>query len=375
MQFMDQANLAFNTSEIKTDESILAIAWNIATEPKLYRKLAQNPYSPQTLQIISERFPDASTVDIIRAVVLAEPDGKYDRNFRELSKEQQEVELQKQADIATRIHKRLVQYCKKHAKEFSRLPKALVFESLSFFVFEAVDVQEIEHRFSQNQRRDFRVAVVHFIEDATRLSKSVSGKKTSSERPYFIGILAALALILFSYLANGIYTKKVEQRQMEAKEQTLGVETQKERRELPRRLIIPTINVDAAIVYVGLTSKGAMEVPKKTVDVGWFNLGPRPGERGSSVIAGHFNGENGEVGVFINLNKLKEGDRVYIEDNNGTTTSFVVRTSRTYDPGYADDVFSGSDSAHLNLITCDGVWDGVKKTYSKRLVVFTDITQ
>jgi hypothetical protein len=37
-------------------------------------------------------------------------------------------------------------------------------------------------------------------------------------------------------------------------------------------------------------------------------------------------------------------------------------------------LFLGSnDKAHLNLITCDGVWDVTKKSYSKRLVVFADI--
>jgi len=33
---------------------------------------------------------------------------------------------------------------------------------------------------------------------------------------------------------------------------------------------------------------------------------------------------------------------------------------------------SSDAKAHLNLITCEGVWDKVSKSYSKRLVVFTD---
>ena len=141
------------------------------------------------------------------------------------------------------------------------------------------------------------------------------------------------------------------------------------------RLMIPAININTAIQYVGVTSKGEMEVPSNAVDVGWFKLGPRPGEKGSAVIAGHFDGENGEAGVFINLYKLKVGDKLYIKDDKGKSIVFVVRESRIYDPGYADDVFSGSDRAHLNLVTCDGVWDGTKKSYSKRLVIFTDISQ
>ncbi len=140
------------------------------------------------------------------------------------------------------------------------------------------------------------------------------------------------------------------------------------------RLMIPSINVNTSIQYLGVTPKGEMDVPSNTVDVGWFKLGSRPGEKGSAVISGHFDGKNGEAGVFTNLNKLRKGDNIYIQDDKGRYISFIVRESRTYDPGYAEEVFSVNDTAHLNLITCDGVWDGAKKSYTKRLVVFADIT-
>lgn len=142
---------------------------------------------------------------------------------------------------------------------------------------------------------------------------------------------------------------------------------------LPIRLIIPKINIDALIEYMGVTAIGVMEVPDIALNAGWFKLGPMPGENGSAVIAGHFDGKNGEAGVFINLYKLKKGDKIYIEDNKRTTITFVVREIRIYNPGYANSVFSASESAHLNLVTCDGIWDGVKKSYNKRLVIFSDI--
>lgn len=143
----------------------------------------------------------------------------------------------------------------------------------------------------------------------------------------------------------------------------------------PVRLSIPAINVNAEIEHVDVNTVGEMEVPNNTVDVGWFKLGPRPGDKGSAVISGHLDGKNGEAGVFINLYKLKKGDKVYIKDDKEKITTFIVRESRTYNPGYAEEVFSSNDSAHLNLVTCDGVWDGVRKSYSKRLVVFADLTK
>lgn len=144
---------------------------------------------------------------------------------------------------------------------------------------------------------------------------------------------------------------------------------------IPIRLKIPSINVDAAVQYVGVTSSGAMDAPKGPSDVAWFNLGPRPGQVGSAVISGHYgHWKSGQGSVFDNLSKLNKGDKIYIQDDKGGTTTFVVRESRTYDlKANVSDVFSSSDGAsHLNLITCEGIWNETQKTYSNRRVVFTD---
>lgn len=143
---------------------------------------------------------------------------------------------------------------------------------------------------------------------------------------------------------------------------------------LPTRLKIPRISVDAVVEYVGVTPEGRMDVPKGPDEVAWYKLGSRPGEIGSAVIAGHSGWKNFRPAVFDNLNKLKEGDKIYIEDEKGETITFVVREKRLYDPtADSTDVFISSDGkAHLNLITCEGVWDEVTKSRSKRLVVFTD---
>ncbi len=143
---------------------------------------------------------------------------------------------------------------------------------------------------------------------------------------------------------------------------------------LPVRLKIPRIHVDASVEYVGLTPDGAMGVPTDPDTVAWFNLGPRPGETGSAVIDGHFGWKDGIPAVFDNVHKLHKGDMLSVEDKNGVTTTFVVRELRLYDQHEnAVDVFSSSDGkAHLNLITCTGVWNKNQKSYSERLVVFTD---
>ncbi|MEK7608702.1 MAG: class F sortase [Patescibacteria group bacterium] len=143
---------------------------------------------------------------------------------------------------------------------------------------------------------------------------------------------------------------------------------------LPARIKIPAINVDAAVEQVGLTPQWAMDVPKGPDRVAWFKLGPRPGEEGSSVIAGHFGWKDDIPAVFDDLHILRKGDKIYIEEETGAITVFVVRTLRTFnDNENTPDVFGSTDGkAHLNLVTCQGSWNKEKKSYSQRLVVFTD---
>lgn len=144
---------------------------------------------------------------------------------------------------------------------------------------------------------------------------------------------------------------------------------------LPTRLKIPRIQIDAQIDPMNVTPSGGMEVPSGPHNVGWFSGGPHPGDTGSAVIDGHYGRwKNGDRSVFDNLDTLEKGDIVYVENEKGETNTFVVREFRTYDPSAdTSDIFSSDDEeSHLNLITCEGVWDKVSKSYSKRLVVFTD---
>lgn len=185
---------------------------------------------------------------------------------------------------------------------------------------------------------------------------------------YFIRLLLIFASVTFSLSLFFYFAKSNQQKKVFPSQVVNSINFG-----LPVRLTIPVINVNAGIQSLGVTPQGTMEVPDNAVDVGWFKIGPRPGEKGSAVMAGHLDGKNDEKGVFIDLYKLKVGDKLSVVDDKGKTVTFAVTESRIYDPGYADEVFSGNDSARLNLITCDGLWNGTKKSYDKRLVVFTNI--
>jgi len=143
---------------------------------------------------------------------------------------------------------------------------------------------------------------------------------------------------------------------------------------LPTRLRIPKIGVNSVIEYMGLTVDGAMDTPTSPDRVGWFALGTHPGNVGNAVMAGHYGWKNGIPAVFDNLNTLRKGDLLYVDDEKGVTVIFVVRESRTYDQadGASEVFLSSNGGSHLNLITCQGVWNKDMKSYSHRLVIFTD---
>ena len=185
----------------------------------------------------------------------------------------------------------------------------------------------------------------------------------------FIGLIFSLWFLLRFF-----FKSKVENILVPLTTNTAFYEKEELNYKLPVRIKIQRINVDAAVQYVGITSLGSMGVPEGPDDVAWFNLGPRPGENGSAVIAGHSGWKDGIPAVFDNLYKLRKGDEIYIEDKKGNTTTFVVHELKTYGLNEdASDVFiSNDEKAHLNLVTCTGDWNKINKSHSDRLVVFAD---
>lgn len=144
---------------------------------------------------------------------------------------------------------------------------------------------------------------------------------------------------------------------------------------IPVHLTIAKAGVNAEVEQIGLTPDGALDTPKIPMNAGWFNLGPKPGQVGSSVIDGHYNWFNGAKGVFENLHLVGVGDTISVLDANGATTTFIVVKTQIYNASAnAYDVFTSTDGkSHLNIITCEGVWDSVSQNYSSRLVVFADL--
>jgi sortase A len=205
------------------------------------------------------------------------------------------------------------------------------------------------------------------------------------QHPYFKRTKVLTYSIAFSVIATSTamatYPSKDTHKSSEVSSSTVPLEMPVTQGvwipELPVRLVIPTIGVDAEIQYVGLAedSTGEMAAPSNITDVGWYAGGVRPGMDGSAVIAGHYNGTHAPKGVFYDLHTLQPGDEVVVMSADRIEDIFYVVKVETYN--YDDpttEVFISADTkSRLNLITCGGKWLSDEKSYDKRTVVFTEL--
>ncbi|ALO12216.1 Secreted protein [Streptomyces venezuelae] len=147
-------------------------------------------------------------------------------------------------------------------------------------------------------------------------------------------------------------------------------------RSAPVRLKIPKIGVDAPFVGLKIGPSGALDPPPADDAnlVGWQASGISPGERGTSIIAGHLDTATGAA-VFARLNELGAGDTFEVTRADGTTAAFLIDSVEDFDKDDFPDqrVYADTPDALVRLITCAGAYDRKAKDYTENLVVFAHL--
>jgi hypothetical protein len=164
-------------------------------------------------------------------------------------------------------------------------------------------------------------------------------------------------------------------------------------REVPLEIQIPSLNLRAPVLGVGLTLTNAMAAPIGASandpiwqTAFWYRGGGIPGDIGTATIAAHVTDDEGRPGLFGYLESMQAGDLIVVRDlRSDLDVSFIVTETQRYTtteaakPAVLGRVFgaaagtgmtsSATDQlAHLTLITCAGVWaDG---SFDLRFVVY-----
>ncbi|MER5898146.1 class F sortase [Streptomyces sp. NPDC001876] len=144
----------------------------------------------------------------------------------------------------------------------------------------------------------------------------------------------------------------------------------------PARIRIKKIAVDAPFTPLAIGPSGRLDAPPPN-DMnlaGWFKDGATPGERGTSVVAGHVDTMTGPA-VFLLLGTLKPGNKVSITREDGIVTVFKVDSVETFSKADFPDerVYADNGTAQLRLITCGGEYDKKAKDYKDNVVVFAHL--
>jgi hypothetical protein len=137
----------------------------------------------------------------------------------------------------------------------------------------------------------------------------------------------------------------------------------------PVQLLIASQNLHPLVESVGVDRYGSMSVPRNYFDVGWYNLGPVPGDPGDAVIDGHA-GYPDQPLVFGKLSKMRLGERIVVVLADGSRRAFSVTSVKSW-PFWAHPagLFQGDGPARLTLITCSGEFNDQTHSYHDRLVL------
>ena len=100
---------------------------------------------------------------------------------------------------------------------------------------------------------------------------------------------------------------------------------------------MPSLDVTAAVLGVGMTAKNVMDAPMGPADdpvwqqAFWYRGSAVPGALSTALIAGHIDDPLGRPGVFGHIDSLRPGDLIIVRDlRNGLDVRFSVTRSETY---------------------------------------------
>ncbi|WP_346110088.1 class F sortase [Nonomuraea maheshkhaliensis] len=139
---------------------------------------------------------------------------------------------------------------------------------------------------------------------------------------------------------------------------------------VPKSIDIPSIEVEAQLMKLGLQKNGEVELPpyEKPKVAGWYTGSAVPGEKGPSVIIGHVDTKTAPA-VFYKLRQLRKGQTVKVERSDGKVVSYKVDSiEQVHKDSFPSDRVYLEDG--LKLVTCGGKFDYATGEYLDNIIVY-----
>jgi LPXTG-site transpeptidase (sortase) family protein len=106
-----------------------------------------------------------------------------------------------------------------------------------------------------------------------------------------------------------------------------------------------------------------LKSPSNPQAVGWYQA------KGPLVVVGHVDSTTGPA-VFFHLTKLKRGDRIVIDFDDGTALTYVAsQVTRVPKQEFPTTLVYQAASTDIRLVTCGGTFDRRTRHYVDNVIV------
>jgi LPXTG-site transpeptidase (sortase) family protein len=154
-----------------------------------------------------------------------------------------------------------------------------------------------------------------------------------------------------------------------ARDATLGAGTRTP--PAPTRFQIARLDISMPVLPVGVAKDGQMALPGTPAEMGWYEYGPRPGDRaGATVLAAHLDMPGYGTGPAAELDELRRGDVITVRSGASVRRYRVAEVDRLRKESLdLMSLFSRDGPARLHVVTCGGRFDTETRRYDENVVV------